>query len=346
MATTNRGSEYWIKRTLQLEDALNSRALEYYYELEAAYVEASQRTAAEILVLYNRMAGNNNITLTEARRLLTTRELREFKWSLEEYIEKGRANKLNPAWTTALENASLRYRISRLEAMRIQMQNQVEVLMGNELDGVTRLMGDMYTEGYYRTGHMLDVGFGIHHSFAMIDTKKVEKVLAKPWLADGLNFSERIWGKHRPELVSTLHKELTQSIIRGESPDRLIKLISKKFDVAKHNAANLVLTESAYFSNVAQQECYDDLDVDRQKFLATLDNRTSDICRSMDGKIFKSSEVQVGVNAPPLHCRCRSVMVPYFEDMKSERAARDKDGNTIYVPSDMTYYEWYEKFIK
>lgn len=346
MATVNRGSEYWIERTLQLEDALNSRALEYYYDLEAAYIEAARRTSAELLVLYNRLAGNNDITLTEARKLLIGRELQEFKWSLEEYIEKGRANQLNPAWTAALENASLRYRISRLEAMKIQMQNQVEILMGNELDGVTRLMNDMYVEGYYRTGHMLDVGFGIHHSFARIDTRQVEKVLAKPWLADGLNFSERIWGKHRPELVSTLHKELTQSIIRGEKPDRLIKVISKKFDVAKHNAGNLVLTESAYFSNVAQQECYDELDVEYQKFLATLDTRTSETCRSMDGKVFKSSEVQVGVNAPPLHCRCRSVMVPYFDDMKGERAARDKDGRSIYVPSDMTYDEWYDKYIK
>jgi SPP1 gp7 family putative phage head morphogenesis protein len=346
MVTTNRGSEYWIERTLQLEDALNSRALDYYYELEAAYVEASRRTAAEILVLYNRMAGNNNITLTEARRLLTTKELQEFKWSLEEYIETGRANKLNPAWTTALENASLRYRISRLEAMRIQMQNQVEMLMGNELDGVHRLMSNMYTEGYYRTGHMLEVGFGIHYSFAKLDTRQVEKVLAKPWLADGLNFSERIWGKHRPELVSTLHKELTQSIIRGEKPDRLVNLISNKFNVAKHNAQNLVMTESAYFSNVAQQECYDELDVDQQMFMATLDTRTSEVCRSMDGKVFKSSEIQIGVNAPPLHCRCRSVMVPYFDDIKGERAARDKDGNGIYVPFDMTYNEWYEKFIK
>ena len=136
-------------------------------------------------------------------------------------------------------------------------------------------------------------------------------------------------------------------MIRGESSEKLVKYITKKYGVAKSRAENLVLTERAFFSSASEQESYKELGVEYQEFCATLDERTSDICRSMDGKVFKTSEIEIGVNAPPLHCRCRSVMVPYFEgSYVGERAARDKDGNHILIDANMKYYDWYEKFIK
>ena len=246
-----------------------------------------------------------------------------------------------------LEQASARVHISRLESLKLQMQQQVENLYGYEIDLFDKLLSDIYIDGYYRTGHMIQTGFGVGSTFASIDPARVEKVLAKPWTPDGLNFSERIWGKHRPELVSRLHTGLTQSIIRGEDPQKLIDKISKEFNVSKSKAGNLVMTESAYFGNLGQQECYKELDVEMQQFCATLDTRTSEICREMDGKVFKSTDIQIGVNAPPLHCRCRSCMVPYFEGNTTERAARDpKTGRTVMVPGNMSYKEWYAQFVE
>jgi hypothetical protein len=51
---------------------------------------------------------------------------------------------------------------------------------------------------------------------------------------------------------------------------------------------------------------------------AFLDNRTSAICREMDGKYFKITEKKIGVNAPPLHPSCRSTtqLVLDDDDMK------------------------------
>lgn len=346
MATNNRGSDYWTLRTLQLEEALNNRGVDFFHELEAAYLLAEKETRQKIAVLYGKLAANNDISMKEARKLLTASELDEFKWDVEEYIKRASKSTVDPRWVKQLENASLKYRISRLEAMRVHMQNSVELLMGNELDGISELMADIYTEGYYKTGHMIQTGLGIGHSFAEIDTRKVEKVLSKPWLPDGRNFSERIWGVHRPQLVNDLHTGLTQSIIRGESYDKLATQISKKYGVAKYRAETLVRTEGAYFTSVSQQEAYSEEGVEYQEFCATLDHRTSEICRSMDGKVFKTSEIEIGVNAPPLHCRCRSVMVPYFEGNVKERAARDENGKTVTIPEDLPYEEWLEKYVK
>lgn len=341
-----RNNDYWRKRSLQLEEALNNKGIEYYHELERQYKKAALETTKEINKLYTRLASENNITLSEAKKLLTGNELDEFRWSVEEYIRMGKENAVDQLWMKQLENASLRYRISRLEAMKIHMQNQVEMLMGTELDGFSKVMSDIYTEGYYRNAHMIQTGMGVGSSFAALDTTKISMVLSKAWAPDGMNFSQRIWGNHRPALINDLHTLLTQSIIRGEAPDKVINAIAKKYDVAKHRAGNLVMTESAYFGTVAQQDCYKELDVEYQEFVATLDLRTSEICRSMDGRVFKTSEIQIGVNAPPLHCRCRSVMVPYFEDNITERAARGKDGKTVYIKGNMKYDEWYKKFVE
>ena len=342
----NRSSKYWRERMLLLEEALHNRGNEYYRDLEDAYNRALRATQRELSVYYERLAKNNKISLTEAHRLLTTNELKEFRWTLDEYISKAEENELTQAWSKELKNASLRYRISRLEAMKVLMQNQVELLIGQEIDGITKMLGDVYTEGYYRTRHILDTGMGIGHSFAALDTKTIEKVLSKPWVADGRNFSERIWGSHRPQLIHDLHKGLSQAVIRGDSSDKLIDYIADKYKVARHRAENLVLTERAYFSSASEQDNYRELGVEYQEFCATLDERTSDICRDMDGKVIKTSEVEIGVNAPPLHCRCRSVMLPYFEDQSGKRAARDKHGNHILVDANMKYQDWYDKFIK
>ena len=45
------------------------------------------------------------------------------------------------------------------------------------------------------------------------------------------------------------------------------------------------------------------------RFKAVLDDRTSDICRGMNGRVFPISAWSVGSTVPPLHRNCRSVVV-------------------------------------
>ncbi len=52
--------------------------------------------------------------------------------------------------------------------------------------------------------------------------------------------------------------------------------------------------------------------LDGVQFLATLDARTSFICASLDGKIWKGDEIRNAAR-PPLHPNCRSTLIPYIE---------------------------------
>ncbi|HFK2988927.1 TPA: minor capsid protein [Clostridioides difficile] len=338
--------DYWRKRFEQLEEAQNNKSVKYYLELEKQYKLAINSIEKDILAWYNRFAKNEGISLLEAKKLLNTRELEEFKWSVEEYIKYGKENAINQKWMKELENASARVHITRLEALKLQIQQQVEVLYGNELDGIDKLMRDIYTSGYYHTAFNVQQGVNVGWSLMSLDTNRINKIISKPWATDGLNFSERIWGKHRPTLVNELHTKLTQSIIRGENPKNLVNDFAKRFNVSKSQAKNLIMTESAFFASASRKDCFSDLDVEKYEIIATLDLRTSNICRELDGKIFDMKDYQVGITAPPFHCHCRTTTAPWFEDEEGYRAARGEDGKTYYVPSSMKYNEWYEKYVK
>lgn len=204
----------------------------------------------------------------------------------------------------------------------------------------------IFTNDYYHSIYEMQKGFNIGWEIGQIDERKLEKIVSSPWATDGKHFSERIWNS-RTQLVSELHNQLTRTCILGKPPDDAIKAISKKFNTSKNQAGRLVMTEQAYFHSVAQQEAFKELDVEEFEVVATLDNLTSEICQEMDGKHFPMKDYEPGVTAPPFHPWCRSVTVPYFDDDfdVEERVARDEDGETYYVPADMTYPEWKQAMV-
>ena len=342
-----KSSEYWRRRFEALEDAQTRKGAEYFSQLEKQYQKASAAVQKEVNAWYARFAVNNEISLVEAKKLLNARELKELQWNVMEYIEKGKTLNISDAWAKELENASARWHISRLEALQLQMQNQVEVLYGTEYDEFSKLMEDIYTEGYYHTAYEIQSGFNIGYDLMKLDTNRIKKVLSKPWAADGANFSSRIW-KQKAQLVNDLHTELTQAIVRGKNPHQVTQAIAKRFDVSMGQAGRLVSTEAAFFASASNRDCYKDLGVEQYEILATLDHRTSDVCQGLDGKVFKMSEYEVGVTAPPFHVWCRTTTVPFFDDefeLGAERAARGADGRTYYVPADMKYPEWKKTFV-
>lgn len=343
----NPNAAYWRERFSQLEAAQNRLGQDMLREIEKQYRAAERELEGQISRWYMRLADNNGISMAEVRRLLAADELAEFKWDVWEYIRRGEENALDGRWLKQLENASAKFHISRLEALRIHTRQSMEELFARQQGTLAESLGEIYRSGYYHTAYELQRGFSVGWDIAGIDQAQLTKVLAKPWAADGRNFSERIWG-NKTALINELHTELSRSIMLGEGPQRAIDAIAKKLKTSRNNAGRLVMTESAYFSSAAQGDCYNELGVEEYQILATLDDRTSEICQEMDLQVFPMKDYQAGVTAPPFHVRCRSTTVPYFADnfgVIGERAARGEDGKTYYVPADMSYGDWKKSFV-
>ena len=341
-----KSSAYWQKRFSALENAQNQYGQNTFHQIEPAFDKAERQIQAQIEAWYARYASNNGITLAEARKQLSAAELKELQWDVREYIKYGQENAMNQQWMKELENASARFHISRLEALKLRTQQSLEVAFGNELDSLDDMVKRLYQSGYYHTCFEVQKGFNIGWEIGQIDERKLQKVISKPWAADGKTFSDRVW-QSKTTMVNELHQQMTRTIIQGKAPDEAIKSMTKylqnKTKNAKYNAGRLVMTEQAFISSAAQKDAFNDLDVEEFEIVATLDSHTSDICREMDGKHFPMKDFQPGVTAPPFHVWCRSTTVPYFDDewgRSGERAARGEDGKTYYVPADMTYPEW------
>lgn len=122
-----------------------------------------------------------------------------------------------------------------------------------------------------------------------LNDKDIDTILARPWAADGKNFSTRIWGD-KDKLMNTLQTELVQGLIRGDPLQKITTRFADKMGASQSNAKRLIYTESAYFASVGEYQGMKELGVEKYEYLATLDSRTSEICQDMDGKIFKLSE--------------------------------------------------------
>lgn len=340
-----KNAEYWASRFLDLKKETENQTFEYMETVEREFRKASRKIQADILVWYQRFAENNQITLTEAKKLLNSRELEELRWTVEDYIKAGKENEISGQWVKQLENASARVHISRLEALQIQLQQQAEILFGNQTDELDKFLQSIYTDRYYRSAFEIQKGTGIGWTFQKFDERQLKTLLSKPWAADGQNFSDRIW-KNKQLLLNELQTNMIQGIIRGENPQKAAQRLAKRLDVSEQRASLLVYTESSYFSERAQRDVYKELDVEEYELLETLDSHTCEICGPLDGKVFPMSQYQPGITAPPFHPRCRGTTVPHIDDDYGERAARNHEGKTIYVPADMTYQEWYQTYIE
>lgn len=345
---------YWQQRFAELEYANNQTAQKVFKaEMVRAFDKAMAELDKEIAAWLMRFALNNGVlSITEARKLLNAAELKELKWDVEEYIAKGKENAFTAAWVKELENASAKFHISRLEALKLHIRQYLETAFGTEHKVLTETMNGIYQNTYYHTCFEVQHGFNIGWNIGQVDERRLDKVVNSPWAPDGKDFSDRIWTA-KEKMVNELQQQITQDLLLGRAPDEAIDTMTKYLKDKTHNATvnagRLVMTEEAFVASAAQRDAFKDLGVEEYEIVATLDSHTSAICQEMDGKHFPMKDYQPGTTAPPFHVYCRSVTVPYFDDEWShdgQRAARDSDdGKTYYVPEDMTYPEWKEKYV-
>ena len=150
----------------------------------------------------------------------------------------------------------------------------------------------------YKTIYQVQKQTGLGFSFSLIDDAAIKKAMSLKWY--GKNYSERIW-VNTDRLAEKLKEELMVNFITGRTNREAAESVQFEFAKGMQNARRLVRTESCYFANQMEMQSYEECEIEKYRFVATLDLRTSDICRELDGKVFLVSEQQPGKNCPPMH---------------------------------------------
>lgn len=338
-----KNSKYWEERFLELKKEMLSVTEKDWEKISNIYAKTIKGIEKEIAYWYQRYSKDNKIDYLTAVQKITSKEFKDFKVSLDDYIAMGEASNYTNIYNEILEKASSKYHITRLELLKFNLLIYSDNLHAEFEKELGKGLKKLFSEQYYKTAY--EIQRGLHSAKVLSDVNTYAlDVLQKPWFGDGEQFSSRIW-KNRDKLAISLERELTHAFIRGDNPNRLTDRVAFLFKTSQSNSARLLQTEYAAISSTAQEKVYQDLDVEEFIFIATLDMRTSKICQDMDGHHFPMKDYKVGINAPPLHPRCRSCTAPYFPDMTVPRWARGEDGKSYIIDENITYKEWKEKYV-
>lgn len=342
-------SNYWVDRFTGEENRINELSKEQVKEAKKQYDIALKNTNQKIYEFYAKYAKDNNISMYEAKQRFNKKELKEFKMSLSEYVRKGQSLNIDPddAIIKELKNVSSRVHIERLEALKMEIKAEIDLLSKTMENNLDKHLREVYKDSYYRSAYSIQKGLDKFSNIEKLNPELLESLVYKPWTKDNTNWSKRIWGNDG-KLVNTLHTNLTQNIITGKPLKEVINTIAERFNVEKNIASRLIMTESAAYHSRAKERCMKDLGCEKYEVIATLDDRTSHICRSMDGKIFDMKDYEVGVTASPFHSNCRSITAPYYDKIDGDinlRASRTEDDDYELVDV-KDYQDWYDNYVE
>lgn len=337
-------TDYWKDRFIKSTKDVFDSDEEYVKEIFKIYEKTIEDLDGEIFKLLSSM---EDVSMAEAKKLLNKYEIRSFKSGLDEF-RKASKGFISPDVEKELDIVSRRVRISRLQAMQVSMKSKVATLLNKEQKKLFAHLSNNFTSSYYKDLYELQRIRG-YKNINSLSKDFVNNILNTSWTNDGENFSDRIW-KRKDKLLNTLDTELRQGLITGKRPDEITKVISDKLEVSKSNAKRLVLTESSAVHSQSRKAMYERMGVEKYEVVATLDLRTSDICRKLDGKVFDVKDYEIGVTAPPYHVYCRSTTVPYYNDdiqaeIENTRMARDPETGKSLRVENLTYKEWYDKYV-
>lgn len=333
-----KNKEYWKNRIEKEEQETYDLSLE---EVERQYkvLRDTEFEIKQVIKRYmNDLSANNlNENIANMEKILESDELEEFKWTYEKYVENAKkyselvdkSNEYAQKLDRQLKNASLRYRISKKQAMLSEIQQEIALHTNKR----NKLLENHLKQVSNNTKEPTNKQINIYsESF-----KSVEEAVKQKWIGNK-NFSDRIWNDSE-RLIKKLEDKLPQTIATGNIK-QLINEIKKEFKVSKYNAKRLVLTESARIFNKTRLKNYEDLGVEKVEIIATLDLRTSNICRSRDKSIVELKNAKIGVDLPPFHPNCRTVFIPLLEYEGSTRISRDINTNKNNILKDKSYNEW------
>lgn len=336
-------SEYWINREKEKLKAYLGDVTKTEKILHRNLKKASKDIEEEIYKLYSRYSKENRLSYAEANKLLTGPKYKEWRMDLKDYVDEITKTD-NKELLLELNTLSAKSSITGLEEQLYQIQKILDRDYIFKHKEVKKLLKAGVKNSFTQTAYTIENLNGFHTSFSMISQKDIEDIINLPW--SGKNYSNRLWA-NRTKLKDKVQEQIVQATIQGKDLRQCIKDVSETMEATREVTKRLINTEHAYACSQGDLKMYEEFGIDRYEYVATLDSKTSNICRGLDGKVYKRSEAISGVNFPPTHPHCRSTTVPAdVETLGDEtRIAKDIKGNYIYLKADTTY-EDYEKALE
>ena len=317
-------------------------------KFDKIYQEAKTYLDKEINKIFDKFQRDYGLSQVDARQVLKNMKDKKDLNELRKVLE-ARPNDPNIQRLLAdLDSPAYSFRMKRLERLSDDLDRMRESIYHSEKTGSDAFYSDLMKDSYYKATFDLQQQTGLAYGFSGLPESEIKHLQSFSWVGDGSTYSTDIW-KNTGKLTSSIKDELLISLMTGRDTRGTAQAIAERFNVGQNDARRLVRTESAFFHNQMELLSYEEADIEKYIFVAVLDKRTSRICQEHDNQVYDRDKAVPGVNCPPMHPWCRSTTVAYDEDAdysKLKRRARNPvTGKTELVPADMTYKEWYSKYV-
>lgn len=340
-------NSYWEKRSIDIEKLIQEKNDQTVIKVNEYFESVMKELNEQIRKIFNTYLADSGMSIQEALKMLNTKQTKDVYNTLKRIYERTDDPDLKQEILNRLNAPAYASRIARIEALRDLIFCEAQSVGWYTEKMLKPRMIDAYSTSFYQTHYTIQKGTGLAYDFNKLSNPAVKAAIATDW--KGSNYSKRIW-KNTDKLANDLEEILTQGLMTGISGKKMATELNKRMQSGRYEADRLIRTEVNYVAGQARLKAYGDTGAKKYIYIATLDLRTSAVCRKLDKTIHLVKDAEVGVNFPPMHPNCRSVDSAYIDGRdysKLQRRARNPiTGETELVPANMTYREWYKKYVE
>ena len=174
---------------------------------------------------------------------------------------------------------------------------------------------------------------------SLINTTLLEGATVNAWNR-GLNIDQK----------ARLEREIRLGVSLGETNELLAARVARALGKSRRDAASIAVTAAGAIVSAVRQKFFEaNADVIKAyKYQATLDTRTSALCRAYDGLMWDTNYEPIGHSYPfrqpriNTHFNCRSTIIPVIkgaDELKNVPPATRSSMNG-YVPQDINFNDW------
>ena len=312
--------DYWKER----EEAQRKKNIkdekEYDKEIKKIYQNMMDRINNEIYSFYAKYASDNGITMREAKKRASKLDIEEYARKAAKYVEEKNFSKQA---NEEMKLYNLTMKVNRLELLKANIG--LELIKGHNI-----LYQFFYKLLHRRVTNEADRLSGILGD-TIIDNKKFADSIVNASFHNA-TFSDRIW-MYQDLLKNDINNLLQTGLIQGRNPNVLARDLRKRFNVKISDAERLMRTEMARVQIDAQMKSYAANGIDEFEYIACGGSDVCDICKKLDGKVFKVSKMLISENAPPMHPNCHCSTGVHIDNKEYEDWLN-------YIESGGTTKEW------
>lgn len=194
------------------------------------------------------------------------------------------------------------YKLDTYWKMQAQLRKELENLGDKQISLMSKEFEKQWRAVYD------SISLPTSSTYSTIDNSTIKQLINEVWVADGKNFSARVWD-NTDKLVKSLNDELVHCVVTGKKPTELKQLLQERFNVSYSRADTIVRTETAHIQTQAAQQRYKDSGITQVEIWADEDERSCDECGALHKERYP-------IDAPlpiPAHPNCRCCILPVVE---------------------------------